>query len=326
MTKRIKLLPIVSQRGGGIFPATSLTILPRDGAPEIQGKPAIQAHVFASGTEFCAAIPEDGRAMAWHQETWLTSRYSEAFTGTPSMPAAKSLFLDPPKSLRDRAAAAGKSLTAHPPMRQKMQSWNIAGAYPSVARALSGDPRAMRAMCHHNSPKMVTLISNASIPWGIKADILIEFSVAMAAAVDMIEAAGWRAEVWASQISVADADFVGGCLVRLKGAEDAVDTAKLVAGLGHPSFLRRLCFGYASVTDALKPLGVGMGYATAILPPDDAPGTYCTSLSGAYDALSRANKEPTAQNFLAEIAATLARQGFAGFSEETRKERLECIS
>ncbi len=316
MTTRGFVLPIVSRRGGEIFPVSSLTVVPAKGAPTIRGKPAIQAHVFASGVEFCAAIPQDGRVKAWNQETWYTSGDREMFTGTKSMRAAKALFLNPPKALRDQAEAAGKSLTVGEPMRQKPHTWNIAGAYPSVARALSGDPRAMRDVSWRKSPKMMTLLCNVMIPWYIEAGVLIEFSAAMGAAVDMIEAAGWRAEVWATQIGVSDDDFVGGCLVRLKATEDATDTAKLVAGLGHPSFLRRLCFGYASITDALQPLGSSMGCAAAIMPADDVSGIYCTSLSAAYDALSHGSKEPTAQNFLAEIAGTLGRQGFAGFSED----------
>ena len=316
MTTRGVVLPIVSKRGGEIFPASSLVVIPSGPAPKIRGNPAIQAHVFGSGVEFCETIPRDGRVRAWHQQTWDTSEDREAFTGTKSMEAAKSLFLDPPKDLRDQAEAAGKSLTVGQPMRQKMQSWNIAGAYPSVARSLSGEPRAMRTISWRKSPKMVTLLCNVVIPWTIQASVLIEFAAAMGAAVDMIEAAGWRAEVWTTQISISDADFVGGCLVRLKAHEEATDTAKLVAGLGHPSFLRRLCFGYASITDALKPLGRGMGYSAAIMPADDVSGIYCTSLSAACAALSRDTKEPTAQNFLEEIVATLGRQGFAGFSEE----------
>ena len=316
MTTRGVVLPIVSKRGGEIFPASSLTVVPSMGAPKIHAGAHIQGHVFANGAEFCEAIPEGGGARAWHQGTWATDKGREEFTGTRSMHAAKALFSAPPQSLRDKAESAAQSLAPIAPMRHKLHSWNIAGAYPSVGRALSGEPRAMRAVSWQKSPKMVTLICNVVIPWNIKASVLIDFSAAMGATIDRLEDSGWRVEVWAAQIAISDSDFVGGSLVRLKASEDSTDMAKLVAGLGHPSFLRRLCFGYASVTSALKPLGDAMGYSAEILPPDDVSGVYCTSLSAAYETITDAKRKPTAQNFLAEIAATLGRQGFAGFSEE----------
>ena len=121
--------------------------------------------------------------------------------------------------------------------------YDVAGDEADVGRYLEGDPENMVAYELQPARKpVVKFVVSFSISSRVKADSIFNRGAAIAAAIDALESSGLRCEVWAAR----DTKGRGGrpvglnIRVRIKGADESLDTDRLAFALCHPSNLRRL--------------------------------------------------------------------------------------
>jgi hypothetical protein len=204
------------------------------------GKEVARFH-FTGPEDMANHVPDNRPAGAWADTAWMDR---EAFTGTKCMQDARALALGGWQEGAETVRRIAERIALQAPQRETWTRYDVAGATPNVQRWLAGNPVCMRRQERRASTRqpVITLIADAAASGATdKKQLALSAGIA-AAAVDRLEAAGFRVEV----LCVMRSNGPGGLSEiawRGKAPEDAADPAKLAMALGHPSMLRR--FGFA---------------------------------------------------------------------------------
>lgn len=138
--------------------------------------------------------------------------------------------------------------------RRIVRVYDVTGEEPDVARYMSGEPENMiehrRAIKKGKTVRVVR--AGVSFSGQVSADIVKEYAVAIACAVQRIENSGNRVELWAEKCTAENIDCNGdqfsalpgvvfNASVKIKSADARIAPA-CIAGAFHPSFQRRFMF------------------------------------------------------------------------------------
>lgn len=142
--------------------------------------------------------------------------------------------------------------------------WDVAGDEADVSRFLSGEPENMALSvpvpAEGDGGAVVRLAIKGGGSAGVSAETFARAAVLIAAAVDRMEAAGRRVEVWVYYAARFGTELAE-VWHLLKRAEDSIDLPRMVAGLSAAAF-RRVGWRWRESRKALKP-SHSYGYSQA---------------------------------------------------------------
>lgn len=125
---------------------------------------------------------------------------------------------------------------------------DVAGFAPDVPAFLAGDPESMLAMGDEEmqAAEVIRLGVHVGKPYDFSADCAFNRGIAIMSAVDALESAGKRVELWAvwrnqSALSIAYVD------VLIKAADQDWSPAAAAFAIAHPAFSRRVAFAAAEL-------------------------------------------------------------------------------
>jgi hypothetical protein len=200
---------------------------------------------FDSWEEFVAAaeIRSYGGFDSGH------SKGDSHFYGTESIAEATSLARKgwPEGAARVQAIRAEIASAINAIVNARVQSigYDVCGDYVDVGRYLSGEPECFGTRTDDPcAAKPVVKVSvNTAVSCGVSQEAIFARGAAILAAIDVIESAGKRVELWAVNGALA------GCnkkthetYVLVKPADQHLDCDRLAFALCHASTHRRLCF------------------------------------------------------------------------------------
>ncbi len=207
----------------------------------------------------------------------------------------------------DKIAAARDGIEAALPSKVKLAKYSVAGAVPNVARAISGNPLAMRAMVRREqtSCPIVTLVCDLAVPGHVDAGDILDQCAAVAAVVDILEERGYRCELYVS-LTGQQGDRAWTFICRAKEAGQPLNLNSAAFVIGHSAMLRALTFGCVSTTKACEPLTSTLGSPCKI---EAIPG------SGVFVApkADQGYGDPAAR--FRQVCAALREQGCPGIPE-----------
>lgn len=195
----------------------------------------------------------------WHTSAW--DSHDSGWAGTKTMEEAIRLIREGWKEGIELVERMQRRILARYPISKRRVEFDVVGDVPSVARAVSGNPKNMRKPDPHRSRRrpIITLISDMAATCGHEPVELINRAAAVAAIIDHVEAAGHSVEVVAVAYSQSTKHEIRSH-VMVKESHQPVDIARLAFGLGHAAMFRRIIFADWSIDDFNKPLGRGLGY------------------------------------------------------------------
>jgi hypothetical protein len=246
-----------------------------------------------------------------------------SFYGTRSMQESLNLATQGWPEGAERANALRDRINAANPIGPRIVRYDVAGAYPSVPRALSGNPLNMRRAIPATLKRrpVITLISDMSSNCSVAAKALANRAAVVAALLDAIEGARFSVHVIAvgtgdSRSEKDQRDFIAVTGVTLKEPEQPADIGRLAFGLGHPSMLRRFCFGSWVVDKWTQPfVGMHAAYPYSVDCADPARSIYM--LPGLNDTQQYfMTEEKAATDGLALMIRQLTKQGCPAFPQE----------
>ena len=206
-----------------------------------------------------------------------------SFFGTPNLSAALALATNGWKEGADKAAKALASRRAatgeKTSRRRSVTRYDVSGDDCDVARFCAGDIENMtetrRVMAKGKTVRRVNVALNFSS--GVSGQSIMDYAVAVCAAVNRIEAGGQRVELWVKKSIGATAGGlpVFAMEIRVKEAGSRMHPAALAFACGHPSFYRRLLFGLVERFPARAVTDISANSYGHTKP--DAAGGYLTS-------------------------------------------------
>ena len=177
-----------------------------------------------------------------------SSTQSERFTGTSSMSEALRLARD---GWQQGANEIAQTLDKLPAAIEVLPDWqlDVAGSICNVPGFIAGEPECMWAMSsYRRTESRMVLAVPGGYPGHIPADSAMNYAKAIAAIVRGLEASGINPAVYSIDTNSAHGtQFIWGVVVRDFG--EPLDLAK-IAFAYHPSFLRRIVFGWMERTAA----------------------------------------------------------------------------
>jgi hypothetical protein len=198
---------------------------------------------MAALVAYCQQPPQAGAGKS-------SDRMDDSFFGTPNLAAACQLAVSGWKEGAEkvaRALAARKvAAGAKTATRRSVTRYDVSGDDCDVARYCSGDPENMtenrRVTAKGKTVRRVNVALNFSSD--VSGQTIMDYAVAVCAAVQRIEAGGNRVELWVKkQIAATNAGPVALAMeIRVKEAGSRMHPAALAFACGHPSFYRRLLF------------------------------------------------------------------------------------
>jgi hypothetical protein len=244
---------------------------------------------FDSLAELAEFIPETAPADAFSKWGWGgndPSFYGSAKTMADALKLAREGWQEG----AEQALPLLERVKVARPTRKTLTRYAIAGAVASVPRYLANNPLHMRSVQRSDTAQrpVITIVSSTAAPCYVDEKTFRALAVAAVAIVDRLEDAGFRTEVIAgrreSNSSTGTADATGEnnaagnrseVFFRLKAADDSLDMARVVFGIGHPAVHRRLLFGACEMHPGYEPsIGTNQGYAVGLTNLDRPPGTY----------------------------------------------------
>ena len=212
-------------------------------------------HKFESVPEFVAACTKRAKSSA------ASHNRSSGFTGTKSFDEAVKLASDGWSDVRPQVDAILE------PLREKLaevldvtvERWHdIIGSDPDIDRFVAGEFECMWDDIHIPTPtngKVFTLLLSNAVNCNVSTETILKRGAALAAMVEAFTIMGCELEIW---VETSSRDFGGGwygddgrerevfsTLVCVHKAGDNLDVNNVMFPLGHPSWLRRLWFGFA---------------------------------------------------------------------------------
>lgn len=198
-----------------------------------------------------------------------------------------------PDGVRQIQALAQLVPTGQLPTR----SYDVAGDYPDVSRALGGDPRNMVRRGKTNAPRpTVTIAVNVCVNGMVDGAMKMNYGAALTGLVDRLESKGTRVELLCTDAAIQQGGLhMISTAWTVKRAQDTLDLSAIAFSVAHPAMARRLCFAmYEHCPTDLEMFGYGAP-VRALLPehfidlPEDTlylAGTHgapheCRTLEGA---------------------------------------------
>jgi hypothetical protein len=153
--------------------------------------------------------------------------------------------------------------------------WDLTGSEVDVARYLSGEPENMIDYPLHKIAKpgtIITLCASVGYSAGISSGTIIKRGQVITAFALALGRLGHSVEMWADS-TMAGTYKDGTTRVLVKGANDVLDPARILAAYAHPSTLRHLVFASTHGWPAgyRKAIGIGDSYGKPSPPPKTLP-------------------------------------------------------
>lgn len=153
--------------------------------------------------------------------------------------------------------------------------WDVTGSEVDVARYLAGEPENMIDFEMVNTPRsgrVIVLCASGSVSGAVSADAIKRRGHAVAALAFALSRMGFATELWLD-LSAKGGDHILRSRVLVKGANDDLDTARIMFAYSHPAMLRALGLPsmHAMPKDWQRKVGVGSGYGTPVDPKEDLP-------------------------------------------------------
>ena len=149
-------------------------------------------------------------------------------------------------------------------LRDRVVQWEVAGAYPDVARAVAGAPDCMLDDTPNEvrPTQSVRVIVSIATPWTTDLFEFVNRGAAILSAVEAAEASGHRVEVVVEE-TVVGQDTGFSASIMLKSAGHPADRDSLAFFLIHPSALRRVFFALLETEPSLLHMCGGYGRPAA---------------------------------------------------------------
>ena len=199
---------------------------------------------MAEVVTYCRQAPQAGAGKSSNRPG------DESFFGTPNLEAALTLAAN---GWKEGAEKAAKALAARRPAagaktatRRSVTRYDVSGDDCDVARFCAGDVENMtetrRVSVRGKTVRRVNVALNFSS--GVSGQSIMDYAVAVCAAVNRIESGGQRVELWVKKSigSEMNGPAVFAMEIRVKEAGSRMHPAALAFACGHPSFYRRLLF------------------------------------------------------------------------------------
>jgi hypothetical protein len=201
------------------------------------------AYVVQSHGSVLDALHYAEKNKAWPRHLCSSLRTdSAAFHGTPDWPTALDLarFGWPEGRTLLRKVSVAMPTAA---LQERVVQWDVAGAYPDVARASAGAPDCMMAdqPVEARPSQAVRVVVSIATPWTTSLAEFVNRGAAILSAVEAAEAAGLRVEVVAEETATLQGNSFS-VSILLKSAGHPADRDTLAFFLIHPSALRRVFF------------------------------------------------------------------------------------
>jgi hypothetical protein len=227
--------------------------------------------------------PQKGAGVSSHK----VDEWAPYWHGTKDFSACAALALhgwnDGAEKVKNGIATGTKKTSAGARLLRKkfLRKYDVSGDECDVARYISGDPENMiettRTIAKGKTVRKIKV--SVSFSGGCSASKIEEYAVAVACAVQRIESAGNRVELWAEKTScqnlehatrspISGAAFV--LSVKIKSADARIAPAALAFAC-HPSFQRRIAFAILERTPGASLLSNDSnGYGNTSRPGDMA--------------------------------------------------------
>lgn len=247
----------------------------RDLLPDPDNISTLYRSYWASPEALASAVAAmgDGRHN-WTKGAWDPTR--ERFFGSANMGRALEMCRAGWPEGAARVERLRDRIIARHPTGPRIVKWDVAGAVPSVARALAGNPLNMRRIdsARLRRKPVLTLVSDVANNANIEAVAITNRAAVVAAIVDVIEAQGFACQVLVSCSSrTGKVGHQTACVVKESGVP--VDIGRMAFGLGHVAMFRRLCWAAFTADEFTRPLGNSLGVSNAINPDKaNARGVY----------------------------------------------------
>ena len=204
-----------------------------------------------------------GRSSGWDTD-------DPRWAGTPDMTHALARARDGWSDGQKMAEKIGEMLKGEHALN-KHRTYGVAGGRVNVGRLLSGSPNHMVRRALQPKTKVVTLFVDIVNHVGVFAENMLIRAAIIAAIADRMEDNGYSCEI----VAVGSASKDGlrwQVATTVKQAGEALNLSDVAFGLGHPSFLRRLCFAAVAHEPRMRPIWSTMGspntcFKLADLPP-----------------------------------------------------------
>jgi len=276
------------------------------GFVDLRGNGDRKAAAAAHYADVSEIIPPTSPPVgAWDRFAWEST--DNRWAGA-TFSAAREMLRDGWIEGADRAAAIRGRIEADRPAAQKLIRWDVAGAYPSVGRFLSGNPANMRRLGQANTPRVLSLSVDGALSASVSAADMEAHAASAAAIIDTLEAADYRVElfwVWRANGDSLRTE-VAACV---KQADQAVNLSTLAFSLGHPAMLRRIGFALVGSIPHWRGISTTMGVPCPLV-ADPERGAYVIPSAQT----TKAGSDPI-KAFDAQITA-LRKQGCPGLSDE----------
>lgn len=219
-------------------------------------------HEFDTWAEFIAYA---SREPKWSPDnpqygSHGTGGNREHFTGTATFEDASRLALYGWPAGRENLV---NTIAIVNPERTTYQShsYDVAGEYPNVPRAIAGDPMSMvrQRRTHIASHPVVRIDYNVTVPWMLNADCIVNRGAALLSVVDALESRGYSCELRLIFKGYSQTKRIHISIVY-KRAGDALDLDRAAFAVTHPSVLRRFYFAVCEQHSDLRASFANNGY------------------------------------------------------------------
>lgn len=191
------------------------------------------------------------------------------WAGTPNMTGALARARNGWPEGQKMAERVGEMLKGEHALN-KRRIHGVAGGRVNVGRLLSGSPNHMVRRALQPKTKVVTLFVDIVNSAGIQAENMLIRATVIAAIADRMENNGYSCEI----VAVGSASENGlrwQVATTVKQAGETLNISDAAFALGHPSFLRRMCFAAVAHEPRMRPIWRNMGMPNTCFKPGDLP-------------------------------------------------------
>ena len=262
----------------------------------------------------CLTVKE---ADAWQTSAWANR--SESEMGTRDLATAVKLCREGWPGGAQRASEMRDRINAANPTGPRIVRYDVAGAYPSVARAIAGNPLNMRRIdtAKLRRRPVMTLVSDMAVNWNTDGATITRRAAVVAAVVDAIESAGYACQVLATSACASGNTVAASCAVEIKESGSPVDIGRMAFALGHAAMFRRLCWVTYGESRFTEKLGQSLGTAASLFPSAEMAAKSVYVLPSTLGAAKAFDTDQAAETAgLKYIVDSLAAQGCPAFQTQ----------
>lgn len=188
-----------------------------------------------------------------------SAEYGSEFAGTSSMREAVKMALD---GWQQGAKRIADKLDVLPPSSEVLPDWNldVAGSICNVPAFLAGEPECMWRMSEcKRLERRVSIIVSGTYSGGIGSDTAQQYATAVAALVRALESDGVNPAVYLINASGGRSGYKDAAYsVAVREFGEPLDLSRIAFAF-HPSFLRRIQFGWQEMSAEAIAAGLGRG-------------------------------------------------------------------